>query len=192
MTKLVAQQRLQHSEDSMKTSNKIQGIHIQKSRGFTLLEALLGFLILAIGMLGIASLQALSLKAGKTSIYNSVAMMKVDELFESMRANSTSLALSAYQAASADEGTNHVSCTSAAGCSGTELAQTDIFWWKKNLKAGLPDAATATVAVSDLALPSLMRTATITVTWEERNKDSEEAAKKTFIASANICTANPC
>ena len=175
----------------MKTSNKIQGIHIQKSRGFTLLEALLGFLILAIGMLGIASLQALSLKAGKTSIYNSVAMMKVDELFESMRANSTSLALSAYQTASAGDGTDN-SCTTAAGCSGTELAQEDIFWWKKNLKAGLPDAATATVAVSDLALPSLMRTATITITWEERNKDSEEASEKTFIASANICTANPC
>ena len=176
----------------MKTSNKIQGIHIQKSRGFTLLEALLGFLILAIGMLGIASLQALSLKAGKTSIYNSVAMMKVDELFESMRANSTTLALSAYQTASAGNGTNHPSCTTAAGCTGAELAQEDIFWWKTNLKAGLPDAATATVAVSDLAPPSLMRTATITIAWQERGKDSEVAADKTYVASANICTANPC
>ena len=175
----------------MKTSNKIQGIHIQKSRGFTLLEALLGFLILAIGMLGIASLQALSLKAGKTSIYNSVAMMKVDELFESMRANSTSLALSEYQTASAGDGANN-GCTSAAGCTGAELAQEDIFWWKTNLKAGLPDAATATVAVSDLSPPSLMRTATITIAWQERDKDSEVAADKTYVASANICTANPC
>jgi len=175
----------------MKTSNNIQGIHIQKSRGFTLLEALLGFLILAIGMLGIASLQALSLKAGKTSIYNSVAMMKVDELFESMRANSTSLALAEYQTASAGDGTNN-GCTSAAGCTGEQLAQEDIFWWKTNLKAGLPDAATATVAVSDLVLPSLMRTATITIAWQERGKDSEVAADKTYVASTNICTSNPC
>ena len=177
----------------MNTTTNIQrGANIQKNRGFTLLEALIGFLILAVGMLGIASLQALSLKAGKTSIYNSVAMMKVDELFESMRANSTTLALSEYQTASAGDGTHHVSCTTAAGCSGTELAQEDIFWWKTNLKAGLPDAATATVAVSDLVLPSLMRTATITIAWQERDKDSEVAADKTYVASANICTANPC
>lgn len=175
----------------MKTSNNIQGIHIQKNRGFTLLEALLGFLILAIGMLGIASLQALSLKAGKTSIYNSVAMMKVDELFESMRANSTSLALSEYQTASAGDGADN-GCTTAAGCTGTELAQEDIFWWKTNLKAGLPDAATATVAVTAPVAPSKMAVASVTVTWEERSKDSEVAAEKTYIATTNICTENPC
>jgi type IV pilus assembly protein PilV len=175
----------------MKTSNNIQGIHIQKSRGFTLLEALLGFLILAIGMLGIASLQALSLKAGKTSIYNSVAMMKVDEIFESMRANSTATALAEYQTASAGDGTDN-GCTSAAGCTGTELAQEDILWWKTNLKAGMPDAATATVAVTAPVPPSKMAIATVTITWEERSKDSEVAAEKTYIATTNICTENPC
>lgn len=179
----------------MNTSKNIQlGMRIQKNRGFTLLEALIGFLILSIGMLGIASLQALSLKAGKTSIYNSVAMMKADELFESMRANSTALALSEYQAASADDGdgTHHPSCTTAAGCTGTELAQEDIFWWKTNLKAGLPDAATATIAVTGLVGTSKMVVATVTVTWEERNKDSVVADEKTYIATTNICTENPC
>lgn len=167
-------------------------MRIQKNRGFTLLEALIGFLILSIGMLGIASLQALSMKAGKTSVYNSVAMMKVDELFESMRANSTALALAQYQTASAGPGTNHPSCTTAAGCTGTELAQEDIFWWKTNLKAGLPDAATATVAVTGLVGTSKMVVATVTVIWDERNKDSVVAAEKTYIATTNICTENPC
>ena len=178
----------------MNTSkNNQHSIHIQKNRGFTILEALLGFLILAIGMLGIASLQALSLKAGKTSIYNSVAMMKVDELFESMRANSSAAALSAYATASAGTGTGtNNSCTGTKDCTGEQLAQEDVFWWKKNLKAGLPGAATASVAVTAPAGASKMAIATITVSWQERSKDSETASDKAYVATANICTENPC
>lgn len=173
------------------TPNNQRSVHIQKNGGFTLLEALLGFLILAIGMLGIASLQAISLKAGKTSIYNSVAMMKVDELFESMRANSSAAALAAYATASAGAGTDN-SCTGTKDCTGTQLAQEDVFWWKKNLKAGLPDAATATVAVTAPAGASKMAVATITVAWKERSKDSEVATDKSYVSTANICTENPC
>ena len=115
---------------------------IKNERGFTLLEALIGFLILSIGMLGIASLQAVSLKAGKTSVYRSVAIMKVDELLESMRANPSAAALTAYAATTS--GTNH-SCSASLSCLDTELAEDDVYWWKQNLKAGLPGAATSTL-----------------------------------------------
>ena len=177
----------------MNTSKNIQrGIHIQKNRGFTLLEALLGFLILSIGMLGIASLQAISLKAGKTSVYNSVAMMKVDELFESMRANPTADALAEYAASGAGPGVNN-SCTGTANCTGVALAQDDIFWWKKNLIAGLPNAVTTTTTITTTPIVvSKMVLASVTINWEERNKDSEVAAAKSYTASTNICTANPC
>ncbi len=177
----------------MKISKNIhREIHIQNNRGFTLLEALIGFLILAVGMLGIASLQAISLKAGKTSVYNSVAMMKVDEMFESMRANPSTTALTAYEVVGTSAGVGADKGCTAGTCTDAELAEEDIFWWKKNLKAGLPDSATAMVEVTDLVLPSLMRTATITIAWQERDKDSEVAADKTYIARTNICTANPC
>ena len=176
----------------MKTSKNIHSeIHIQNNRGFTLLEALLGFLILSIGMLGIASLQAISLKAGKTSVYNSVAMMKVEELFESMRANPSAVALAAYGVASVGAGTDN-SCTGATDCTDEQLAQEDIFWWKKNLKAGLPDAVTATVVVLAPVVPSKTAVATVAVNWKERNKDSEVAADKTYAVSTIICTENPC
>ena len=154
------------------------------------MEALLGFLILSIGMLGIASLQAISLKAGKTSVYNSVVIMKMDELFESMRANSSATALTAYIAGEADMGTDN-GCIAAA-CTVAQLAQEDIFWWKKNLKAGLPDAATATVAVVAAVVPSKMSMATITIEWQERSRDTEVAVDKSFSVAANICTENPC
>lgn len=157
-----------------------------RNRGFTLLEAMIGFLVLSIGMLGIASLQGISLKAGKTSVYGSVAMMKAEELLESMRINST--ALSSYVGSGA--GTNNACST--ADCTPVQLAQDDLFWWSKNLKAGLPDAATATIEYIAPAAGSLMATATVTVSWAERNKDVGGSLPRKFATTSSICTGTPC
>jgi type IV pilus assembly protein PilV len=159
--------------------------NLAKSRGFTLLEALISFMILSIGMLGIASLQAVSLKAGKTSVYSSVAMMKTDELIESMRANTS--ALSSYTGAGANNG-----CTGAAVCSDAQLAQDDVFWWKKNLKAGLPAAATTVVTVTAPVAPSKMATVKVDVGWKERNKDAAGSVDRSYSTIAYICTEVPC
>ena len=175
---------------TLKIMNR-RNLKLQNCRGFTLLEALIGFLILSIGMLGIASLQAISLKAGKTSVYGSVAMMKVDELFESIRANPSAVALTAYAAAGAGAGFDH-SCTGTKDCTGTELAQEDIFWWKQNLTAGLPDPVTTTVVLTAAVDPSKMATLTITVNWSERNKDAAGSVARTYTSTANICSEIPC
>ncbi len=164
---------------------------INNNKGFTLLDALIGFLVLSIGMLGIASLQAISLKAGKTSVYGSVAIMKVDEIIESMRVNST--ALTSY--AGSGVGLDH-SCSGTTNCSNVFLAQDDIFWWKKNLKAGLPDTAdTATlITVTAPVPPSKLATVNVDVSWKERNKDSTGTVDvvKTTSTTVHICTAVPC
>ena len=160
---------------------------IRKNSGFTLLEALIGFLILSTGMMGIASLQAISLKAGKTSVYNSVAMMKVEELLESMRANPTPVALAAYDAAGEGVGTNNT--CAAIVCSPDLLAQEDIFWWRQNLTAELPGATTTTVVTYTPANPpSRMATVQVDVNWSERNKDTGASAAKTYSTIVDICT----
>ena len=164
---------------------------LHQQGGFTLLEALIGFLVLSIGMLGIASLQVVSLKAGKTSLYSSVAMMKVEELFESMRANPTETALAAYVAAGAGSGANN-GCSSGTECSDTAMAQDDIFWWKKNLASGMPGVASTSITWVAPAPPSKMAVVTIEVKWDERDKDAESAIEKTYSTTANICTENPC
>ena len=167
---------------------------IKNERGFTLLEALIGFLILSIGMLGIASLQAVSLKAGKTSVYSSVALMKVDELLESMRANPSATALAAYVAAGTATGTGTSNSCSATSCTDAQLAQDDVFWWKQNLKAGLPDAATATVTLAATGA-SKMSVVTVTVNWKERHTSdtgNTTGVDKTYPTTANICTESRC
>jgi len=179
-----------NSAPQKKYSSFRQG-SINKNQGFTLLEALLGFLVLSIGMLGIASLQAFALKAGKTSVYGSVAMMKVEELFESMRVNPTPTALVAYEAAGGGDGTNN-SCSGAVECSPDQLAQDDIFWWKKNLLAGLPDTVTTSISYTAATAPSKLASVTINVSWDERDKTAGGSITRTRATTANICTAVPC
>lgn len=167
---------------------KIQFRH-KHNKGFTLLEALIGFLVLSIGMLGIASLQALSLKAGKSSVYGSVAVMKVEELLESMRANPTGLP--AYAGGGAANG-----CTGTAiTCTADALAADEVFLWKANLTAGLPASVGTTVKVEPLA-GSNMATVTVTVDWSERNSESKSSADSSiarfYATTAIICTTNPC
>jgi type IV pilus assembly protein PilV len=171
-------------------SSNTKATGTRKQRGFTLLEALIGFMILSIGMLGIASLQAISLKSGKSSVYTSVAMMKVDELFESMRANPSALAT--YTGAGALN-----SCSGVKVCSSVQLAEDDVYWWKLNLKAGLPAAATTTVTLTPAVAPSKMATVKVDVSWSERDKSKQGAAakaglNKTYSTTANICTEIPC
>ena len=149
-------------------------------------------MILSIGLLGIASLQATSLKVGKTSVYGSVAMMKAEELFESIRANPSALAT--YAAAGGGPGTASI-CAGTTGCAPAVLALDDIYWWKQNLTAGLPVAASTTTSVAIVAPavpPSGLATVTITVNWSERNKDSAGSVVKSYSSSANICTVSPC
>jgi type IV pilus assembly protein PilV len=158
---------------------------IQNNKGFTLLEALIGFLILSIGMLGIASLQAISLKAGKTSVYNSIALMKVEEIFESMRSNPASLAI--YTGA----GVNNA-CIGTANCTADQLAEYDVFLWEQNLKIGLPASVTSNVTVVAPVAPSRLATVNVSVGWSERNKDGTGSVNKTYAATTQICTGVPC
>ncbi len=184
---------------SSHTINNLTVHRYRASRGFSLLEALIGFLILSIGMLGIASLQGISLKVGKTSVYGSVAMMKVEELFESMRANPT--VLDTYAASGAGPGVANA-CSGGTGCLYPALALDDIFWWRQNLMAGLPSATSITTSVAlvpaasvpavPAAAASNLVTVTVTVSWNERSKDSSTSVIKTYTDSANICTAIPC
>jgi len=176
---------INHSKIMNKRKTYRCPVHLQKNGGFTLLEALIGFLILSIGMLGIASLQAISLKAGKTSVYGSVATMKVDELFESMRTNPTALA--SYTGAGISHG-----CTGAMLCTPLQLAEDDVFWWQSNLTAGLPSAVTTVVALTAAVAPSNMATVTISVSWQERSQDAVGSVSKTYAATSNICTTEPC
>ncbi len=174
-------------------------------RGFSLIEALVAFLILSVGMLGIASLQLISLKAGHTATLRTVAVIKTEEMFERIRNNPVMLdpdpvvnpAAGSYVSDILDLGDNN-GChdhTVLNICTSAEMARDDIYNWKTNLKASLPNnpGTTASIGVvaKDLALQPTA-TVTIKVNWQERNPETQIMDTMTYTVSAHICDSATC
>jgi type IV pilus assembly protein PilV len=68
-----------------------------KQSGFSLIELLISFLIFAIGILGVASLQHVSMKLAHDSALQNTAIMLSDSLIEQLRATDDSVNLSKWQ-----------------------------------------------------------------------------------------------
>lgn len=62
-------------------------MHIKAQRGATLIEVLVTLVVLSVGLLGMAGLQALSLKSNHSAYYRSQATFLAYDVSERMRAN---------------------------------------------------------------------------------------------------------
>ena len=166
---------------------------LKKQQGFSLIEALVAFLVLSIGMLGIASLQVLSLKAGSTAVMRTVAVMKVEEMMERVRNNPTQVANYATASATGvNNGCNDYATYKA--CTPAQMVQDDIFHWVEELKERLPNTgAAASIAVIN-PVPGTQPAATVTVTvsWQERDTESQTMLPMNYSASAFICDNTSC
>lgn len=125
-----------------------------RQKGFALIEALIAALVLAVGLLGMAALQGVSLKMNHGSYVRSQATNLAYEIADAMRANR--LNAPSYAAAYAA-----ISCVPnlSPGSSGVVVTD-DIAEWRNRLACLLPLGRGA------IALPTNAR-ATITVTWDE-------------------------
>lgn len=162
---------------------------IQRQQGFSLIEALVAFLILSVGMLGIASLQTMSLKSGHTAAMRTVAVVKVEEILESMRSNPGALAN--YAAGTADMGVDN-GCSQtgvpAAACTPAQMAADELFRWKRSLIEALPNnaATTASVIITPPVPPQTLTLVVVTVNWSERDLDTGNAANMNYSVAVQM------
>lgn len=105
-----------------------------RSRGFTLIEVLIALLILAIGLLGMASLLMTSLSSSHSAYQRSQASMLAYDMVERLRLNRTvatssnSYAFSGASAVPSDPG-----CKSN-GCNAGQIANQDLREWQENFQ----------------------------------------------------------
>ena len=104
-------------------------------RGFTLIEVLVSSLILMIGLVGVAGLQAMSLKNNQSAYMRSQASAFAYDLADRMRSNVAGAEAGFYDP---DSATAHSTCATAVGCSVQQLAQNDLAEWNGSLAANLP------------------------------------------------------
>lgn len=148
--------------------------NIKKQAGFNLIEVLLAFVILSIGLLGVAGLQTTAIKASHTAMLKTVAIIKVSEIIERIRSN-PGVDIVNYQLALSNTSIDN-SCDQrtvspvVATCSSAEMAENDLFVWRIGLTsgAGLPAIGTdASIVVDNTVVPPV---ATVTVLWVERGE----------------------
>lgn len=117
------------------------------SAGFSLVELLVTVLILAIGLLGLAGLQARGLRDNKGALLRSQAVQCAQDILDRMRANRDAALNGAYHL---DLGEDP---------SGSGVPFDDLTQWKANLAALLP-AGNGSIAEASGAV-------TVVITWTE-------------------------
>lgn len=134
---------------------------MNKDSGFTLIEVLIAMLVLALGLLGLAGLQATAL-ANNVSAYNrSQATELAYDLADKMRANIAGL--STYTTVSPTSASAQSDCvTVSTTCTAANMAENDLYEWNIAVTTTLPRGA-GTVSISSSVY-------TITINWDD-NRD---------------------
>ena len=122
---------------------------VRSQRGFTLIEALIAFVILSVGLLGIVSLQSMAKTSQHLAIQHSRAVTLADAIIERIRVNPSGM--SDYAGAGplggatlgVDEPAEN--CRDSA-CDPNQLAEYDLWAWERAL-----DGAGATIGTTNTA-----------------------------------------
>lgn len=144
----------------MNTSRPVHGS--RRQRGLSLIEVLIAMLILAIGLLGIAAMQAITLRNSQSAFDRTQAVVLSYAMLDRMRAN----------ASAARAGSYNLSETCTAPTTTTTLIQNDQRQWIQELRSTMGDATTTCGTISCAA-----SVCTITVKWNDSRATSGLAAQ---------------
>jgi type IV pilus assembly protein PilV len=121
--------------------------HLRKQstqHGVTLLENMIALIILSVGLLGLAGLQAYTLRGGSSSQYRVTAMQQAQDMADRIRANQAGVydnnGVNAYDGITPTATPSVAkSCRdSLAQCTPPELAQFDAYEWHLRNNESLP------------------------------------------------------
>lgn len=149
-------------------------------RGMSLIEVLVAVLIMGIGLMGIAAMQAVALRNGQSSLERTQAVIQSYAILDVVRANRTNARAGYYSTPGAG-----MQCEAVTGGStetaGQAAARSDINNWLESLKSSMVGAAnvasdnTTCAAVSCVANGIDGATCTITVQWDDSRGSAGDA-----------------
>ena len=139
-------------------------MQMKNNAGFTLIEVLISMLILAVGLLGLAGLQATGLRNNLSAYNRSQATQLAYDLADRMRANLADAQLygASVYFTQAPAGAAVPNCETTTGCTTTQMAQNDLAVWNTNITTTLPLGQGAVGLAGNIY--------TITINWDD-NRD---------------------
>ncbi len=148
------------------------------SSGFSLLEVLVTMVIMALGFLGLAKMQASAVSSTQVSRVRSLIALQAASLGSSMRSNRAYWAATPAPTFTAAGGviteatsvlTNTTNCAGTAPCTAAQTAAFDVRTWAAALNARFPTATAAVNCVSATAgAPGVPATCRIVMSWSEQ------------------------
>jgi len=147
---------------------------LAKEAGFSLIEVLIAFVIIMVGVLGFAKSQAVALSNTSISSTRSNAALQAASLAAAMHANKAYWATGSAPASMTVTGTtlsnvalngNTTICTSLA-CTPSQLASFDLKTWGTVLQAQFSVGTGGIVCSTVTTVPI---TCTISISWQEKN-----------------------
>lgn len=159
-------------------------------KGMSLLEVLVSIIILAIGLLGIASMLMLSNKANNSSYAKLQAIQCISDIFDRVRANSAAAVNGNYNASNIGSNgmpttvaTPTTLCTTSV-CTPSQMAAYDTWYWLTKEVSQLPNGSgSITSTPSGSAGNTII---TITVQWDDSLAQNKLGASNAAAANANF------
>ena len=105
-------------------------------RGFTLIEILVAFLILSVGLIGLAGLQLTGVKNTREAYHRTQATVLAADIMDRMRANLEQAEGAGYNGVVSGEVVT--SCFASGGCNAADMAKNDIAEWRNAVANTLP------------------------------------------------------
>lgn len=169
----------------------------KQARGFSLIEILITMLIIAVGLMGTATLQLTGLSSNQGSYLRTQASILVYDIADRMRSNPDRAIAGDYDGFSFDAGTGAEStlnslksiatdCIKQSGCSRLKQSDTDLYEWAQSLMgAGSSGMALLPGAKGDVVrvIDDLFR---VTVSWDESDWDGDKGVTDTTNKSFSI------
>jgi type IV pilus assembly protein PilV len=172
--------------------------NIRAARGFSLIEVLVALIVVSIGLLGIAKMQAIAYSSTGVASKRSLAAIEAASLASSMHADraywsvpgtaALNTTVNGTAITSTDPGLSGGGNCALGGtvpCTPNQLAAYDMQSWATALKALLPSDQ-ATIVCQSTAAPTPV-TCTVTITWTENlvAVNSQEVTAANQAAAAN-------
>lgn len=136
-------------------------MHMKRHGGFSLLEVLIALLVFSLGLLGLAALQAYSVKANQSAHLRSQATALVNMMMDDIRANRANIA-SYYS-------NDYAEFDCATEPADTPIATHDLETWRQQINCALPQGRGAVAPIGNNEVAVCIR-------WSDARWESDDGS----------------